>query len=76
MLFLYCKEMKLFMSYNICPIDIYLYLTYNCEKIKTKITVLLSLFFIIFTCQNFSCFMNFIMFRVLGGFPHYSQSLR
>lgn len=39
MLFLYCKEMKLYMSYNICHIDIYIF-DYNCDKIKTKITVL------------------------------------
>lgn len=42
MLFLYCKEMKLYMSYNICHIDVYIYLTYNCDKIKTKITVLIK----------------------------------
>ncbi len=41
MLFLYCKEMKLYMSYNICHIDIYIF-DYNCDKIKTKITVLIK----------------------------------
>ena len=58
MLFLYCKEMKLYMSYNICPIDIYLYLTYNCEKIKTKITVLMSLF-LLFSSRVRTC----VLFR-------------
>lgn len=30
------------MSYNICHIGVYIYLTYNCDKIKTKITVLIK----------------------------------
>lgn len=43
MLFLYCKEMKLYMSYNICHIDVYIF-DNNCDKIKTKITVLIQSF--------------------------------
>lgn len=43
MLFLYCKEMKLYMSYNICHIDVYIF-DNNCDKIKTKIPVLIESF--------------------------------
>lgn len=41
MLFLYCKEMKLYMSYYICHIDVYIF-DNNCDKIKTKIPVLIK----------------------------------
>lgn len=41
MLFLYCKEIKLYMSYNICHIDVYIFDIQLC-KIKTKITVLIK----------------------------------
>lgn len=41
MLFLYCKEMKLYMSYYIRHIDVYIF-DYNCDKIKIKITVLIK----------------------------------